>query len=250
MLGVPNNFRRDQELRLDNTFLKAARTRAERSWLKKKLKNATLCDQIAGEVIPSRLDGEYNCQVILTMSMDVVDMAEFGRLAELLQVLTKPLFVFRLTDGKVERYSFALKRLSKADAGEVVVEEAHATPEYSVVIPDNNGEVWRSAVDFTRVRNRSDKLAAYREWSARAYIASRTHLYSKTSALLASARWYEADFAATVFDAYTDLERLAREAGKSRTLKDRTRINQAVRGILDRLDKTLQIQGNDDEAKT
>ena len=69
MLGVPENFQQNIELNLENTFLKAARTHAERSWIKKKVGAVTLCDQIMGEAIPSRLDDEYNCQVILTMSV-------------------------------------------------------------------------------------------------------------------------------------------------------------------------------------
>ena len=100
MLGVPVNFQKNQELRLENTFLKAARTRAERSWLKMKLLSVTLCDQIVGEAIPSRLGADCNCQVIMTMSVRLNGMKESGALAELLQTLTKSLCAYQITDGR------------------------------------------------------------------------------------------------------------------------------------------------------
>lgn len=239
MLGVPVNFQKNQKLGLENTFLKAARTRAERSWLKRKLVSATLCDQIMGEAIPSRLGDEYNCQVIMTMSVRVDDMKESAALGGLLQTLTKPLCVYQITDGTEERYSFALKRLSKIEVGAVVAEDAHATPEFSLIVPNPSDEAWRSAADFTHIRNRTDKLSVYREWSTRAFIASRKHLYSATDILFDSGGWYGADFAVKVYAEYSRLEQLSRESGKAHMLKDKTRINQETRKILNRLDSLV-----------
>lgn len=240
MLGVPVNFHKNQELGLENTFLKAARTRAERSWLKRKLVSAKLCDQIMGEAIPSRLDDVYNCQVITTISVRVDDMKESGALAGLLQTLTKPLCVYQITDGTEERYSFALKRLSKTEVGAVVAEDAHATPEFSLIVPDPSHEAWRVAADFTHIRNRTDKLATYREWSTRAFIALRKHLYAGTDILLDSGGWYDADFAVMAFAEYSRLEQLSCEGGKAHMLKDKTRINQETRKILNRLDSLVK----------
>ncbi len=235
MLGVPINFQKNQELSLENTFLKAARTRAERSWLRKKLLAATLCDQIMGEAIPSRLDDEYNCQVILTMSVRVDAIKDSAAVAELLQAVTKPLCVFQLTDGAVERYSYAIKRLSKTEPGEVVVECAHLTPEFSLFVPGTPGETWRAASDFSHVLNRTDKLETYREWSARAFIAARPHLFAGTDSLLESKGWYEIGFSSIVLATYQRLDQLAREGGQANLLKDKARINQEARSLLDRL---------------
>ena len=109
----------------------------------------------------------------------------------------------------VERYSFALKRLSKTEVGAVVAEDAHVTPELSLVVPDTSGEALRSATDFSHIRNRVDKLAAYREWSTWALVASRGHLYARTNALMKSNGWYGAAFAMTVFTGYSRLEQLS-----------------------------------------
>ena len=236
MLGVPDNFQQNIELNLENTFLKAARSRAERSWLKKKILAVTLCDQIMGEAIPSRLDDEYNCQVILTILVRVNDMKESTALAELLQALTKPLCVFLLTDGAVERYSFALKRLSKTEAEAVVAEDMHITPELPLIVPGVEREEWRVAANFSCILNRTDKLAAYREWSTRAFIADQKHLFAGTRALLESRGWYGAGFATQVFHAYQRLEQLTREGGKARLLKEKTLNNQEMRVILDQLE--------------
>src|SRR4051812_20417092 len=109
---------------------------AERKKMKEAIQKVELVAQMENEIIPSLINAKRNCQVIVFLNARLKSLKQAPFVANILQQKMKPFCVIRFYDPTNELYSFAHKRLSKAEEGEIVVENMFLTKLMPIVIND------------------------------------------------------------------------------------------------------------------
>ncbi len=205
MLYMPAKYKRSDKIDTKN-FVSRDMTKVEKDRVKAALLSAELTWQITGEEIPSLVSEDYNCVAILGLSIKLKSIKDALFIAGLVQEKMKALCVIRLYDNTDELYSFAHKRLSRADKEQIVVLERVATDASSPVFPDDAARMLSQYLAFDALKNKSNKLALYLEAMVKAYIISNPSLYSGVLTHLDSKIWYNQDEFMALFEMLRKLE--------------------------------------------
>ena len=111
MRNLPKKYEVNKKIDKKN-FLSSDLKPNEKKKLKESLKKVTLTHQIQGEEIPSIINNEYNCQVILFLDVELDSIKNAKFISEIIQNQFKPFCVINIYDENKQRYSFAYKRLN------------------------------------------------------------------------------------------------------------------------------------------
>ena len=180
----------------------------EKERLRETLLTARLVLQIAGEEIPSLIDENYNCSVIMGLDVQLKSVKDAAFVADIVQREVKAPCVLRLCDNADEVYSFAHKRLNLTDKAQIVVEGKVQTPPLSLTFPDKTAVKLRQYLSFGKLQNKSDKLSLYLEATVKAFIISNASLYNGVDALLDRKLWYNLTEILALFAKLQELMRL------------------------------------------
>lgn len=188
MFSIPQRYHQGSPIE-PKTFIQRDMKKAEKDRIRENLLDVRLMWQIAGEEIPSLINEQYNCSVIMGLDIKLKAIKDAAYFADLVHRMVKAPCVVRFYDTGSEVYSFAYKRLSRNDATQIVVESRVETPELSLSFPDKTTEKLHRYLTFDALKNKTDKLCLYLEATVKAFIISNLKLYSGIDELLERKLW-------------------------------------------------------------
>ena len=153
MFGIDEKYYINKKMGLSHFIPKDLKTSSKKR-LKEALKGVTLKAQIKGEEIPSRIDENYNCQVIMFFDIELSHIKEAKFVGDILQKEIKPLCVLHFYDDKDEVYHLAEKRLHMVEKDQIVVESTVVTVPQSLYFGGELVEVLEEYIDIGRILNK------------------------------------------------------------------------------------------------
>ena len=217
------------------TFVTKDMKKAVKDRVLQNLLSVRLIWQIVGEEIPSLINEEYNCSVIMGLEIKLKDVKDSAFFAEHIQHMVKSPCVIRFYDDNEEIYSLAHKRLNHTDATQVVILDRVETPPLSLTFPDKIAEKLKRYLAFNTLLNRNDKLSLYLEATVKAFIISNQYLYSGMDSLLDNKVWYNRTEIMALFWWLKELERLNAELYAENLPSNRAKLNGEIKRILEGL---------------
>jgi hypothetical protein len=235
MIQLPDNYRvgaQGKQLNKKN-FLSPTHTTAEKRRLRESLSKIVLTHQIMGEEIPSRIDSQYHCAVILFLDIELTDLKHKDFVAKTLQPLMKPFAVFHLHDAKGQHaYAFAHKRLNKADAENIVIDHSYCTTATTQLTED-------SAIAFPHLVNRNNKRDLYLEAMTKAFLIDNPKIFIGAEALLKAKLWYHGDSILHLYQQLTQLLSLKQQKNAAKTNAEKSTLNTQIKSAISDLKKFL-----------
>ncbi len=235
MFGLPDTYRIDVNVALKDFIPKNLKPN-DKKRIKDAVKSVRLEYQIAGEEIPSVNNEKYRCQVIQFYDIEVVNIKDTNFLAVTYQNLIKPLCVLHMHDTKDEVYSLAVKRLSQTDDMQIVVGQALLTDKYMLGVPDSNRDRLLEYMDYSKLKNKIDKVQLYKEWFYKAYMIVNEKAYKHTDKLLDGNSWYDSRRTARLCQEYVELVMYRGKLKTAVTNAERIKLNKEIKTKIQALD--------------
>ena len=232
---MPSKYAADSAIE-PKAFIRRDMKKPEKDRIRENLLTVRLIWQIAGEEIPSLINDDYNCSVIMGLDVKLRAVKHSSFFAELVQHMIKAPCVIRFHDQSEEVYSFAHKRLSHTDASQVVIETRVETPPLSLTFPDKTAGKLRQYLSFDALLNKSDKLSLYLEATVKAFIISPPKLYGGIEDLLDRKLWYNCDDILTLFGRLLELQRLNGEIKAEKLPGARAQLNGEIKRLIGELE--------------
>lgn len=236
MFGIDEKYYVNRKMGL-NHFISKDLKASSKKRLKEALKSVILKAQIKGEEIPSRVDQNYNCQVIMFFDIELSEIKEAKFVGDILQKEIKPLCIFHFYDEKDEIYHLAEKRLHMVEKDEIVVESTVVTTPQSLYFGGELADILEEHIDIRRLLNKQDKLALYMEILVKIYILNCQELQQHWVRFLTSKVWYNAEQVIGLYHHLKEIELL--KAKKVYTDKDKIDINVDIKEQLDQINNLL-----------
>lgn len=241
VFGLSTEYKKNQQLDLNTIVPKDIKVN-EKKRLKEALKSVELAYQITGEVIPSVVNEEYNCQVIMFFNVELHKIKDAVFVADILQEKIKALCVLRLHDNMNECYSFAHKRLNKQDPTKIVVLSSFVTKQMPIIMSNDFKRDLNKYIDYEGILNATSKLAFYMEISVKAFILSNLKLYSKAEQLVQIKKlWFNLDEIEELFQMLLKIQHLKEELKRTSMPSDKAKINTELRSLIKLLDKIVEV---------
>lgn len=235
MFDLPDTYRVDVNVALKDFIPKDLKPN-DKKRIKDVVKSVRLEYQIAGEEIPSVNNEEYRCQVIQFYEIEVANIKDANFIAVTYQNLIKPLCVIHMHDTKDEVYSLAVKRLSQTDDMQIVVEQTLLTDKYMLGVPDSNRDRLLAYMNYTKLKNKVDKVQLYREWFYKAYMIVNEKAYIHTDKLLDGNSWYDSDRTVRICQKYVELVMSRGKLKTAVTNAERMKLNKEIKTEIQALD--------------
>lgn len=236
MFNIPDTYKigsNGKRLNL-KTFTSADLNAGDKKRLRETLKRVTLTDQISGESIPSLINEEYNCAVIMFLDIQLEDMKHVAFVGRVIQNLIKPYCVISFSDHKQQALCFAHKRLSKTDDSEIVVEELVVTKSH----PLTGGTFPPPALDFEALKNRANKRDLYLEAMTKAYLCDNDRIFMKARALFDSKVWFNGTQTLNLLRDLKTLESLKTDKSRAVMAQDKVVLNKQIKEQINLLKKS------------
>lgn len=238
MFDIPERFETNLNIKLKDFMPKELNPNDKRR-IKETTKSVKMSYQIAGEEIPSLINEEYRCQVIQFYEIELESVKDANFIAGIYQGLIKPLCVMRLYDSKEEVFSFADKRLSQTEENQIVVEDAYLSQGYPYGLPGEGIGQHHEYLAFDNIKNRTDKLAFYREWMYKVYLLEHEAAFVDVELLLRNNAWYSSVRALAIYQKYVELVKARDEVTKAQTNTEKIKANKDVKAAKAALEQEL-----------
>ena len=238
MFDIPKRFETNLEIKLKDFIPKDLNPNDKRR-IKEATRSVKMTYQIAGEEIPSLVNDEYRCQVIQFYEIELESIKNANFIANIYQSLIKPLCIMRFYDSKDEEYSFADKRLSQTEENQIVVEDVYLSQKYPYGLPGEGIGKHLEYLSFDKIKNKTDKLAFYREWMYKIYLLEHKTAFADVELLLKDNAWYSAVKAIIIYQKYAALVRARDEAAKAQTNAEKIKANKEVKAAKEALEQEI-----------
>jgi hypothetical protein len=232
MFDIPSRYIAEQSIE-PKIFICNKMKKMEKERIRENLLAVRLMWQITGEEIPSLIDENYNCSVIMGFDIKLKSIKDSAFFAELVQCMVKSPCVVRFYDHAEEVYSFAHKRLNYTDATQVVLESRVETPLMSLTFHDKIAENLKQRLAFNALLNRADKLSLYLEATVKAFIVSHPKLYNGIEGLLDLKLWYNRENILYLFGRLLELLRLNTELKVEKLPGERAKLNGEIKSMIE-----------------
>lgn len=234
MFNIPDKYKVNQKIDT-KIFIKKDLKQIEKKRLKESLKSIVLTHQLVGEEIPSIVNENYNCQVIMFLDVEIDNIKNASFIGDVIQQEIKPLCVIRIFDSSMERYYFAEKRLNMQDTSNIVIENKVITEESSIFFYDSWVEKLKDNLDYNRIVLRENKLFFYREMMTKAFIIGDLKLNETNEKLLNSSLWYSSTKVKNLLMYLKEIERLKLQLKKIKDTKEKVKINRELKVLNERI---------------
>lgn len=234
MFNIPDKYKVNQKIDT-KVFIKKDLKQVEKKKLKECLKSIVLTYQLVGEEIPSIINENYNCQVIMFLEVEIDNIKNATFVGEIIQEEIKPLCIIRIFDSSMERYYFAEKRLNIQDTSSIVIENKVITDESSIFFYENWVEKLKETLDYNNVILRENKLFFYREMMVKAFIISNFKLSETNENLLNSNLWYRNTKVKSLLIYLKEIERLKLQLKKTKDTKEKVKINKELKVLNEKI---------------
>lgn len=231
MLSIPSRYEINKGISL-KTFISADMTSKEKKQFREVVEEVQLSYQIVGEDIPSLINEEYDCQVILFFSVKLAELKNVNFVGNIVQRIVKPLCVIRFYDyTNQEIYSFGHKRLNIQDRTQIVIEDIVYSEPISMQFEDGTNTLIQEYILFDRIQNRGNKLDFYLEMMIKTYIISNLYLWSGTKQILVSGVWYNRINMLKLYSQLKRVEQLKKEQKSAKTVAQNSKINTELKRL-------------------
>jgi hypothetical protein len=231
MFGLPKKYELWQEINTKNFLIKGMKA-ADKERIKSNLLRVHLDWQITGEEIPSLINEQYNCPVIMSFDCKITSTVHAAFIANIMQQQIKAPCVLRFYDGGDCVYSFAHKRLNQNDSSQVVILEQFITHEMSCFSDDDTAKEFEKILAFDNLQNKSDKLSLYLETMVKAFILSNNKLFMKICLLFDSKVWYNRDEVYSLFLKLLKLQELKLKLKAEKLHGEKAKLNSEIKSII------------------
>ena len=238
MFDIPKRFETNLNVKLKDFIPKELNPNDKRR-IKEAIRSVKMTYQIAGEEIPSLVNDDYRCQVIQFYEIELESIKDANFIASVYQSLIKPLCVMRLYDNKEEKYSFADKRLSQMEENAIVVEDIYLSQNYPYGLPGEGIGKYLEYLSFDKIKNKTDKLAFYREWMYKIYLLEHKSAFTDVELILRDNAWYSATRAMNIYKKYAALVRARDEATKAQVNSEKLKANKEVKAAKEALEQQI-----------
>jgi len=210
--------------------------------MRENIKKVTLEWQLNGEAVPSRVDDDINCQVIMFFSIELTNIKHAAFLAKILQEELKGFVILKMFDSTTEVYSFALKRLHAVQKDEVVVEELYLSNAVPRVITHIDKQLLIKFTNFDLVHNKLDKYNYYVELAAKVYIITHSKTYAQFKEFLYhNTLWLNKELVQRLLSAYIVLVNLKKIATQQLKTNDKIEVNSKIKEQLNELNRLMEV---------
>lgn len=238
MFDIPKRFEVNLDIKIKDFIPKELNPNDKRR-IREAIKSVKMTYQIAGEEIPSLVNDEYRCQVIQFYEIELESIKDTSFISKIYQSLIKPLCIIRIYDSKDEEYSFADKRLSQTEENHIVVEDIYLSQKYSYGLPGEGIDKFLEYLSYDRIKNKTDKLALYREWMYKTYLLEHKAAFAGAELLLNNNAWYSATRAKDIYQKYTELIKARDTVSNAQTNVEKVKANKEVKAAKAALEKEL-----------
>ena len=209
---------------------------ADKKKIKDNIKSCTLAYQIIGEEFPSVINDYYNVQTIQFYEFELIDIKKATYIANMYQTIIKSPCVLRLYDNSKEVYSFALKRLNQTDNTQIVVTDTLLTNDFNTTIPSSDKKELENLLTLDNLIAKQNKVTTYLEMYDKAYILTNDKVYAGSKDFLERKDiWYNESKVRDVYGTLRQLELLKLQVIKVTANKEKVKLNQEIRHIIEKL---------------
>lgn len=234
MFGLDDKYKLNKKIEV-KTFIKKEFNVSDKKRLKESLKNVTLAYQLVGEDIPSIINEEYNCQVILFLDIEINNIKNASFVGGIIQSEIKSLCIMKIHDKNTQRYYFAEKRLNLQDNNNVIIENIVITKESSIFFFDDWVERLEEYLKFSNIILKENKLFFYREMMTKAFIISELNFDLEGNKLLESNLWYNSRKVKEVLINLKEIEKLKLQLKKIKDTKEKVSINKEIKNLNEKI---------------
>ena len=234
MFGLDDKYKLNKKIDL-KTFIKKEFNASDKKRLKESLKNVNLVYQLVGEDIPSIINEEYNCQVILFLDIEINNIKNASFVGGIIQSEIKSLCIIRIHDKNTQRYYFAEKRLNLQDNNNVIIENIVITKESSIFFFDDWVERLEEYLKFSNIILKENKLFFYREMMTKAFIISELNFDLEGNKLLESNLWYNSRKVKEVLINLKEIEKLKLQLKKIKDTKEKVSVNKKIKKLNEKI---------------
>ena len=234
MFGLDDKYKLNKKIDI-KTFIKKEFNTSDKKRLKESLKNVTLVYQLVGEDIPSIINEEYNCQVILFLDIEINNIKNASFVGGIIQSEIKSLCIIRIHDKNTQRYYFAEKRLNLQDNNNVIIENIVITKESSIFFFDDWVERLEEYLKFSNIILKENKLFFYREMMTKAFIISELNFDLEGNKLLESNLWYNSRKVKEVLINLKEIEKLKLQLKKIKDTKEKVSVNKKIKKLNEKI---------------
>lgn len=240
MLSLPQKFRKDAPI-AKTTFVKGAQlVGAEKKRFETSVEEIRLKYQIEGYDVPNLVNDEYNCQVIMFISIKLNNLKHASFISLVVQKCINALCVIEFTDGNNEQFSFADKRLNKQNNKEIVIENEYLSSEMPLEFQNDIKTLFSLYIDYETILNRNNKHAYYVEMMTKSFLVCNRGLFARESELLDSKKlWYDNEKAAECFPLLKKLKNLKLSATRSNTISEKSTLNKQIKEVIMALEELI-----------
>lgn len=238
MFGLDDKYKLNKKIEV-KTFIKKEFNVSDKKRLKESLKNVTLAYQLVGEDIPSIINEEYNCQVILFLDVEINNIKNASFVGGIIQSEIKSLCIMKIHDKNTQRYYFAEKRLNLQDNNNVIIENIVITKESSIFFFDDWVERLEDYLKFSNIILKENKLFFYREMMTKAFIISELNFDLEGNKLLESNLWYNSRKVKELLINLKEIEKLKLQLKKIKDTKEKVSINKEIKNLNEKIMKSV-----------
>lgn len=192
---------------------------------------------VRDSVLPAFVNETYRILGIQVFSITIDSLSHVPFAAEILQKSIKTLAVLYFTDGKSECYSFALKRLNKNDANQVVVTHSFVSQTKPCSVGSQAEDELVRYAGFDSAVNRSSLFSWYLELMVKCFILKNRQVWSGMDLLLSGKVWYDSLRVLELFEVLQRLVRVHDERLRAITMSDSLELNSELKRIYGVLDE-------------
>jgi len=229
MLNIPNKYKignNGKRLNL-KTFITADLTTVEKKRLRDNLKKVTLTHQISGENIPSLINDEYNCAVIIFLDIELADIKHKYFIGRIIQNMIKPYCVIRFYDSLHQAFCFAHKRLSKTEQNEIVVDDIVVTNPFGLHLADCG--LFTEHLEFSALKNTVNKRDLYLEAMTKTYLCDNNLIFSDAQKLFESKVWFNSSQSLNLLRELRKLQAFKYDKTKAVMSKEKVILNTQIK---------------------
>lgn len=206
-------------------FIPATLEPAKKKKLKQAVCSINLYGQIYGEDIPSRINVEINCQVLLFLNIETKDIKDASFLGRYFQETIKSFCIIHFFDKKnYSQLAFSLKRLNKLYPDEVVIDRffLYDVPSYNSQLP----------FVFNQIQNRTDKYLFYLELFTRYLILMYRFVWSELTSFFSTNLFYNEEQMKVLIDLIFQGVSYNQALEKADTINEKASINSRYKSLM------------------
>lgn len=176
-------------------------------------------------VLPRYEEDEYLVQAVQVFSVRLDSLRSAAFVCGILQRVTKTLSVVVAGNGREEVFSFALKRLNRQNAKEIVVTDEFLTDNWICGGFSSEQQLMEEICGWGHVVNATSLFSWYVEVMVRCFIVANRDVWSGMGELLSRKVWYNTKEVLAMFDLLQELVTVTEERRRVVTVGEAAMLN-------------------------